>query len=60
MERLDKPEVTLIAYNIIRHLDRNVDHMVHMLKHAEVLVREYFSFIYNHKATIADDRYIDC
>lgn len=58
MERLDKPKVTLVAYNIIRHLDGDVEHMVLVLKHIEVLVREYFSFIYNYKATIAEDWYI--
>ncbi|KAF5577621.1 tetratricopeptide-like helical [Fusarium pseudocircinatum] len=58
MERSDEPEVALPACDIIRDLVPDAGHMYHMPTHIDVLVGEYRrSMLYNHKATLADDRY---
>ncbi|TVY60014.1 hypothetical protein Focb16_v003221 [Fusarium oxysporum f. sp. cubense] len=58
MERSDEPEAALPACDIIRDLVPDAGHMSHMPTHIDVLVGEYRrSMTYNHKATLADDRY---
>ncbi|CAG9982667.1 unnamed protein product [Clonostachys byssicola] len=58
MERSDEPEAALPACDIIRDLIRDAGHMYHMPTHIDILVGEYGrSISYNHKATLADDRY---
>ncbi|KAJ4129113.1 hypothetical protein NW768_007644 [Fusarium equiseti] len=58
MERSDEPEAALPACDIIRDLVPDAGHMFHMPTHIDVLVGEYRrSMSYNHKATLADDRY---
>lgn len=58
MERSEAPEVTLGACDIIRNLVPDSGHLSHMPTHIDVLVGDYRrAMAYNHKATVADDRY---
>ncbi|CAN6594994.1 hypothetical protein TRVA0_001S00430 [Trichomonascus vanleenenianus] len=60
MEMSATPEAALAAADMIRDLVPDSGHMSHMPTHLDVLVGEYRrAVMYNHKATIADDKYFD-
>ena len=60
MEMSPNPEAALNACNVLRHLETDAGHVIHMASHIDVLVGQYADGVQaNARALLADNKCID-